>query len=185
MAREAIPKGIRDKVLDEYDHRCAVCGSDRPHLHHIDEDNRNNAVENILPLCPNCHLRDQHNPTRKIEIPKLKLFRKYKNPAILKPQFHPLYLRMNYLDGVEENDHNTDSLANSANELIEFIESWEMGSFYGKRIRELIGRNNSAFVMVLALGGGSDPTYERQKRQLQSEYRKSIIENSDAALLKP
>ena len=87
MKRALMPKKLKDDLLDEYDHRCAVCGGDRPHIHHIDEDATNNKLDNLLPLCPNCHLRDQNNPTRKIDIPKLRIFRKYKDPAILKPQF--------------------------------------------------------------------------------------------------
>jgi len=47
LARECIPKKIKEKVLDEYDHRCAVCAGDRPHLHHIDEDATNNVAENL------------------------------------------------------------------------------------------------------------------------------------------
>ncbi len=89
MVRKQIPKPIREAVLDEYNHRCAVCGGDRPQIHHIDEDHDNNDPMNLIPLCPNNHLNDQHNPTRKIPIPILSLFRKYKDPAILKPQFKP------------------------------------------------------------------------------------------------
>jgi hypothetical protein len=35
---------------------CAVCGfSDVVEIHHIDEDHSNNAIENLVPLCPNHH----------------------------------------------------------------------------------------------------------------------------------
>jgi hypothetical protein len=88
MAKEriAIPKQIREQVLVEFNHRCAVCGADRPQVHHIDEDPSNNEPLNLLPLCPNCHLIDQHNPTGGMEIPKLLLFRRFKDPAILRCQ---------------------------------------------------------------------------------------------------
>ena len=60
--RTDIPKTVREAVLKEFNHRCAVCGGDRPHLDHIDEDPSNNDPFNLLPLCPNCHIRDRHNP---------------------------------------------------------------------------------------------------------------------------
>ena len=47
MTRENIPKKTKEALLDEYDHRCAICGGDRPHVHHIDENPSNNEI-----LCP-------------------------------------------------------------------------------------------------------------------------------------
>jgi hypothetical protein len=179
MLRETIPKKVKDTLLDEYDHRCAVCGGDRPHVHHIDEDASNNELLNLLPLCPNCHLRDQHNPTRKIDIPKLQLFRKHKDPAILKAQFHPIYLRQRFLDAVSQGDESVSELESQANELIEFIQSLEMGSFYGKRMTDLVAPLRRAFVM--SLDPGPDPRYERQLRSKNSDYRNKLIENREAA----
>jgi 5-methylcytosine-specific restriction endonuclease McrA len=86
--RAHIPRTVRDQVMGEFNHRCAKCGADHPHLHHIDEDPSNNDPMNLIPLRPNCHLIDQHNPTQRIEPERLMLFRKYKDPAILTPQFH-------------------------------------------------------------------------------------------------
>lgn len=179
MARDSIPKGIRETVLDEYDYRCGVCGGDRPHLHHIDEDATNNVPENLLPLCPNCHLRDQHNPTRKVDIPKLKIFRKYKDPGILKPQFHPIYVRQSFLDDVEVNVEPVEELEKHANELIEFVASLEMGEFYGKRLKELIGKPKMAF--IFSLDGGHDPEFERQMRKSKEQYRQQLIDNNEHA----
>ena len=179
MAREYIPKGLKEKVLDEYDHRCAVCGGDRPHLHHIDEDATNNTQENLLPLCPNCHLRDQHNPTRKVDIPKLQLFREFKDPSILKPQFHPIYVRQKFLDDVEVNAETVDTLEKYATELIEFVASLEMGEFYSKRLKELIARPKRAY--VFSLGGGRDPEFERQMNRARQDYRQQLADNNQYA----
>lgn len=179
MARESVPKRVKEKVLDEFDHRCAVCASDRPHLHHIDEDATHNVVHNLIPLCPNCHLRDQHNPTRKIDIPKLQLFRKHKDPAILKPQFHPLYTRQLYLDDIELNETSTSELEAQSKELIEFVASFEMGNFYSKRLADLIGPLNRAF--FVSLGGGPDPAYEKQRNSANLDYRKKLIDNRGSA----
>lgn len=179
MTREAIPKKIRDALLDEYDHRCAVCGGDRPQVHHIDEDAANNDLSNLLPLCPNCHLRDQHNPTRRIEIPKLKLFRTYKDPTILRPQFHPIYIRQVFLDSVVLSQDGVGELEAQAKELIELIQSLEMGEFYGKRITEIIGPLRRAFVM--SLGSGPDYRYEQQRREANHDYRQHLIANREPA----
>jgi hypothetical protein len=179
MNRESIPKKLRDALLDEYDHRCAVCASDRPQIHHIDEDPSHNEIENLLPLCPNCHLRDQHNPTRKIDIPKLRLFRRYKDPSILKPQFHPIYVRQAFLDGVELNSDNVDCLEKQANELIELISSLEMGPFYSKRLNEQIGPLRRVFMMML--GDDPDLNYERQKLEANRDYRQKLVNNKESA----
>lgn len=179
MVRETIPKKTKEALLDEYDHRCAVCGGERPHVHHIDEDASHNELLNLLPLCPNCHLRDQHNPTRKIEIPKLQLFRKHKDPAILKPQFHPIYTRQLFLETVVPDEEPVDEIENQAGELIELVQSLEMGEFYGKRLAELIGPLRRAFIM--SLGSGPDHRYEEQRRTANRDYRQKLIANREPA----
>ena len=176
MTRKAISTKTKEAVLNEYDHRCAVCGGDRPQVHHIDEDHSNNELENLLPLCPNCHLRDQHNPTRKIDIQKLALFRKHKDPAILKPQFDPLYTRQIFLNEVEINDKSTDSLVQKANELIEFVLSLEMGDFYGEKIKELIGDLNRCYALNLF---GDSSEFIRQSKIYNKKYRQKLNSNKE------
>lgn len=179
MTRETIQKKTREALFNEYDHRCAVCGCDRPQIHHIDEDPSNNDLMNLLPLCPNCHLRDQHNPTRKIDVPKLKLFRTYKDPSILKPQFHPVYVRQLFLDSVLLGQDAVDDLEAQANELIEFIQSLEMGEFYAKRLTELIGPLRRGFIM--SLGSGPDLRYEQQRQKANHDYRQLLVTNREPA----
>ncbi len=135
--RTHIPKRISEEVLKEFNYRCAKCGADRPHLHHIDENPANNDALNIIPLCPNCHLVDQHNPTRFADPNKLKLFRKHKDPAILKPEFDPLFRRLQFFN-TEHNNHSLEELENMAIELCEFIWTFEKGEFYAKKVGELI-----------------------------------------------
>ena len=98
--RLTVPKPIREAVLKEFNHKCAICAKERPQVHHIDEDPSNNDRLNLIPLCPNCHLIDQHNPTAPMDAEKLRLFREFKDPTILKPQFHPLFKRMKFLNSV-------------------------------------------------------------------------------------
>lgn len=140
--RTSIPKRIREAVLKEYNNLCAVCATVNPQLHHIDENPANNALLNLLPLCPNCHLSDQHNPTSQIDPKRLALFRRYKDPFILAPQFTPLFRRMQFLlDG--QPDKETES-AGKALDLFDFVNALRMGDYYAKTLSiclQLIHKN--------------------------------------------
>jgi hypothetical protein len=133
--RISIPPKTSEKVLKEFNHRCAKCGADNPHLHHIDENPSNNDPLNLIPLCPNCHLIDQHNPTRLVEPGKLSLFRIYKDPTILKPQFQPIFTRLQFFESAQ-GEFDLEELEQKAIELVEFIFTMEKGEFYGT----IIGR---------------------------------------------
>lgn len=50
-----------------------------------------------------------------------------------------------------------------------------MGSFYGKRLTELVGPLRRTFIM--SLGPGPDPHYERQRCAANSDYRDKLIKN--------
>lgn len=140
MAKERIdvPKKIRDAVMGEFHHLCAICSTSNPQLHHIDEDPANNVPENLLPLCPNCHHLDHHDPTSPVDPRKLRLFRRYKDPLILSPQFEPLFGRFEFLLNLDEADFDENVAQEQADELIRFISELEMGSFYGKKMEELL-----------------------------------------------
>jgi hypothetical protein len=176
MARKKTPKATRDAVLKEYNHRCAVCGSDRPHLHHIDENPANDDPFNLIPLCPNHHLNDQHNPTTKIEIPILRLFRKYKDPAVLLPQFRPVYERMRYL--YEYKNLSGSDIEKAQQELAKFVEYLDMGPYYASRlvqVNPLHYRNDHIQDVLLA---NQDRTSKLQSRVVQNweEVERLIIE---------
>lgn len=54
--------GMREKVLDKYEHKCAMCGNNlKLVVHHIDGKNgkngglSNNKLNNLIVLCRNCH----------------------------------------------------------------------------------------------------------------------------------
>ncbi len=131
---------------------------------------------NLLPLCCNCHLRDQHNPARKIDIPKLQLFRKYKTPAILKPQFHPIYTRQLFLETIEVNEECVREIESQAKELIQFIKLLEMGEFYSNKLNELIGPLNRALVSNMF-----DSKPNPQVGINNQDYRKKLIEKREPA----
>jgi len=61
--REPMPKYTRMKILQRARDRCENpdCRQDvRPHIHHIDGDNSNNNLSNLIALCPNCHTSAHH-----------------------------------------------------------------------------------------------------------------------------
>ena len=168
--RQRIPRQVRDEVEREFNHRCAVCGADRPQLHHIDKNPVNNDPKNLIPLCPNCHLTDQHNPTEGLDPGILRLFRLYKDPAILTPQFHPLYMRLRFLEGIS-NDSDAKRLWGQALELVDFVAALNMGAFYAKEMNKLVR---------MPPGGGcldmGDPESERRYRLAQQERAKKYLE---------
>jgi hypothetical protein len=98
--------------------------SDPPHR----RESANNEVRNLLTLCPNCHLVDQHNPPASIDPAKPTLFRRYKDPIILSPQFHPLFRRFAYLLELDSTA-DYDQLVAAGVELIAFINALKMGGF--------------------------------------------------------
>jgi hypothetical protein len=169
--RVSIPSSVRDSVLREFHHRCAICGADRPHIHHIDENPGNNDLSNLLPICPNCHLTDQHNPTVPTDPEKLALFRRYKDPAILAPQFEPLFARMRFLARITDSD-STEELEKKARELEDFVTYLEMGGFYSKAILELLEAPSRARVRVL--GAPPDPREEQEDRKYEASYRQQL-----------
>jgi ubiquitin len=161
--RLQIPKATRDAVLKEFNHRCAICGTDRPQVHHIDEDPSNNELLNLIPLCPNCHLVDQHNPTVPMDAEKLRLFREFKDPTILKPQFHLLFIRMKYLNSITSESKASD-VEKCSKELVEFIAELEMGSFYSKSLGKLLKRDTSG-VFSMYDEAANRAKYERMAKQ--------------------
>jgi hypothetical protein len=135
--RGKIPRAVQDAVMKEFHHKCAICGRHEPQFHHLNENPSDNRAENLLPLCPNHHLTDQHNPTAPVDPALLALFRQFKDPAILTPQFQPLFARTRFLDRVEAMGDLT-ALKNAIRELVAFVRVLELGEFYAARISDLL-----------------------------------------------
>jgi len=60
--REPIPKNLYNKVMQRADNRCQNpdCRyQGKPEVHHINQNNRDNRLWNLIALCPNCH-KDAH-----------------------------------------------------------------------------------------------------------------------------
>jgi hypothetical protein len=137
--RPQVPRAVAEAVLKDFNHLCSICGKPRPQLHHIDEDSANNDPLNLLPLCPNHHLTDQHNPTSKIDPLILRLFRVHRDPTILTPQFQPLFRRLRFLEALESSE-TFEGIEQLAQDLWSFVGPMEMGEYYAAKIGELTTR---------------------------------------------
>jgi hypothetical protein len=173
--RTAVPRATKDRVLREFNHRCAVCGGDGPHLHHIDGMPSNHEPQNLIPLCPNCHLGDQHNPTARVEPRKLGLFRQFKDPTILAPQFDPLFQRLRFLDGVEAAE-SMEAVSESAAELIDFVRALEMGAFYSERFAAIV-KEPKRFQMWTP--STPEAEYQRDLAKHFERYRQALVVGRD------
>ena len=155
-------KEVRDAVLREFNHRCALCGADRPQVHHIDEDPSNTVESNLLPLCPNHHLTDQHDPTRRIDPLLLALFRKYKDPQMLSSRFEPVFKRLKPLLHPDTNA-TFEELASYAVDLSAFISRFQLGDYYFSKLSE-------------AIDWGGLPGYTMdQKENVYEEHRRRYL----------
>jgi hypothetical protein len=176
VQRRPIPKAVREQVLKEYKHHCAICRQDHPQLHHIDENPSNNDPLNLIPLCPNCHLTGQHNLHEALESGKLLFFRIHKHPLILKPQFHPLFTRLSFLDVAEFQEIH--QLSAAADELVRLIKMHQMGEFYGEEIGVLVRIRRSPGVYFLG-DPDSERTREKQHRADEERYRVQLASNRE------
>lgn len=157
--------------MREFNHRCAICGADRPQIHHLDENPGNNEPSNLLPLCPNCRLSDQHDPTAGLPTPILKVFRTYKDPVILSPQFVPLFKRLSYLDEISDSTK-PNELEQAGHILVSFVMALKMGAFYGEQIAALIKR--PAYASVFSLDGTPTAATARAMAEHPIEYRRQL-----------
>lgn len=66
--RTKIPKSVENEILSRSNNRCCICQTPFIQFHHVDENPSNNAIENIAPLCPNCHT--QAHSTGKLAVKK-------------------------------------------------------------------------------------------------------------------
>ena len=56
--REPLPNYKRNEVLKRANYHCeneSCHNKEKPHIHHIDMNNSNNNLSNLIALCPNCH----------------------------------------------------------------------------------------------------------------------------------
>ena len=177
--RASIPKAIRDMVLNEFNHRCAMCGADRPQIHHIDGDSANNTPENLLPLCPNNHLLDSHNPTQPVNPDKLRLLRRFKDPLVLSPAFDPLFRRSLFLLQMRDIPFQPDVTQSQVEELVAFVRALAMGTFYADRLQQLLSPPPNPGVWT---ENTQDWEFQEHRDRGEREFRAKLLANRDTAV---
>ena len=58
--RKQINDKIKKAVLDKFKHKCRDCSEvneEMLEIHHIDMDNEHTYLSNLIPLCPDCHIK--------------------------------------------------------------------------------------------------------------------------------
>ncbi len=171
-SRKAIPKAVRDSVLKEYRHRCAICGDDYDHLHHIDEDPSNSVESNLIPLCANHHVRDAHNPTQPIDSRIMQFFRTYRDPIILTAQFRILFERFDRIYADECADR--ERAATYANDFLKFVNVMHMGEYYRKRLSYCVIPSDATSSIKL------DPAINKPNQQIDEWDKRLQRAYSDA-----
>lgn len=177
--RPTTPKATRDALLSEFNHRCAMCGADRPQIHHIDGDPANNTPGNLLPLCPNNHLLDSHNPTQPVEPDKLRLLRRFKDPLVLSPAFDPLFRRTLFLLQLSDIPFQQDVARSQVEELVAFVRALAMGVFYGDRLQQLLSPPPNPGVWS---ENTSEWEFLQHREHGEREFHEKLLSNREAAV---
>jgi hypothetical protein len=179
--RKEPPKKIKDKVLKEFNHLCAICCDMKPYeIHHIDGNPSNNDPLNLIPLCPNCHTKYMHDPTNKIEMGKIKLFRIYKDKTILSDKFHPLFIRMQFLDSINLQKSCMAELLKQVQELLDFIKVLNKGEFYKNKLKGLLKPPSSLPQIEAILIGDYDSKVSKSNdnkkdKEREKAYRDQLL----------
>lgn len=170
--RTSIPKQTREAVLREFNHRCALCGADRPHLHHIDQNPSNSDAANLIPLCATCHLTDQHDASNAVPEGKLRFFRVHKHRLILRPQFNSVWRRMEFLWSVSDAESGR-ALEERAEELASLVSHLSMGPFFAERVMRLLRAPSTGRMLVVG-DPVSEARYDAEVREDERNYRDQL-----------
>jgi hypothetical protein len=75
--RLSIPEKTQDEIIFKCNNRCCICQTPFIHIHHIDEDPSNNDIDNLAPICPNCHSQAHSSSklTKNLTAPRVKILR--------------------------------------------------------------------------------------------------------------
>lgn len=47
-------------AMQNYNHKCAYCGNAATVVHHKDGSKSNHELDNLIPLCPSCHVKKHY-----------------------------------------------------------------------------------------------------------------------------
>jgi len=107
------------------------------------------------------------------------LFRRFKDPAILSPQFEPLYDRLRFMDDLAFESTDLESLRARALELIAFVGALKMGDFYSNQLRELLAPVSHARMITLDM---PQSKLDQWRREEHIEYLEKLTCGHDDSL---
>jgi 5-methylcytosine-specific restriction endonuclease McrA len=61
-------QNYRQRCIDQKGEKCNICGNNKNiEVHHIDGDRYNNSVENLIPVCEECHNKIHTHSSSELE----------------------------------------------------------------------------------------------------------------------
>ncbi|HHT9133274.1 MAG TPA: HNH endonuclease signature motif containing protein [Candidatus Avalokitesvara rifleensis] len=175
--RLPVPKKMKDKILVEFNHSCVCCDAPYHVVHHIDEDPSNNAEDNLIVLCPNCHQGRVHGKSRKITPAQLKLYKTTKSKGVFKPIYNAIIRRITFVEKDEYENLTSDEISTKVKDLIGFISTLEQGEYYAQELKPYL--RSSPYVWVIPM---PDSVVNQRKKELLEERRKRIKDNKEEIL---
>ena len=175
--RLPVPKKMRDKILVEFNHRCVCCNAPYHEVHHIDGNRSNNAEDNLIVLCPNCHQGKVHGNSITITPEQLKLYKITRSKAIFKPIYNAVKNRIKFIETDEYENLTYDDIIEKVQDLINYIDTLTQGTYYGKKLKRLLSREPCIYVL-----GSPSHIYNQQTREIEKRYKKKIREKKEEIL---
>lgn len=174
--RLSVPQKLKDKILVEFNHSCVCCGAPYHEVHHIDGDPSNNAEDNLIVLCPNCHQVRVHGKSIKITPEQLRLYKKTRSKAVFKPIYHSIKNRIGFLETNEYESLTYDGLAEKSEDLIKFVRTLRSGDYYGNKLEQCLYREAIVCDML------AQNDVDEQLKESEREYKRRIKDNKEEIL---
>jgi len=174
--RLPIPQKIKDKLLVECNHMCVRCGVQYHEVHHIDGDPSNNAEENLIVLCPNCHQGKVHGNGIKITSTQMKLYKMTKSKAVFSPIYSAVKDRIMFIETDEYENLTSDEISTRSRDLIGFISTLSHGEYYTQKLRDLLPKRLAGSLL--------DSGCERKREEIAKECQKGKIRNNRGEILR-
>lgn len=168
---------MKDKILVEFNHSCVCCGALFHEVHHIDEDPSNNAEDNLIVLCPNCHQGKVHGKSIKITPEQLRLYKTTKNKGVFKPVYNAIRKRITFVEKDEYENLTSDEISTKVKDLIGFINTLKQGEYYAQKLKSYLCSSPAVWIIP-----SPDSVVNEQRKEFLEEHRKRIRDKKEEIL---
>lgn len=175
--RTAVRKDMRDKVLVEFNHRCVCCDAPYYNIHHIDEDPSNNAEDNLIILCPNCHQGRVHGNSIMITPEQLKMYKRMKSKSVFKPIYSAIKSRIKFIETDEYERLTYDEITTKLDDLIKFIGTLNQGVYYEQELKRCLSREPRICFTDTPIS-----IRQQQTQEIENRYKKKIKDKKEGIL---